>query len=218
MAFTASHSCDGCIRQWRQTSSGIKLSMFSLHSQDGAEKLWGAGNVEGGMLYGNTGSYRCRTLPREMGRWKRELQNGSFCIINKTWPIWIAVFVCQPNTISDIPLPLDVLLSFSFAMPAANAHPCKYAMTKIGNSCIRIHSKEGGKKQYVHRYWYETSNVHRGDAGETIARGTSSLKVYAFVFFLPCFHSPSQNLSFPFWFGNSMASSTRCCGCKNFHF
>jgi len=178
MAFTALHSCDGCIKQRGQTSSGIKLSMFSLHSQDGAEKLWGAGNVEGGMLYGNRSSYRCRTLPREMGRWKRELQNGSFCIINKTWPIWIAVFVCQPkHHLWYTPPSRSVLLSFSFAMPAANAHPCKYAMTKIGNSCIRIHSKEGRKKQYVHGYWNEASNVHTDDSGETSALGTSSLKV-----------------------------------------
>ena len=51
-----------------------------------------------------------------MGRWKRELQNGSFCIINKTWPIWIAVFVCQPNTISDIPLSLELSFSLSLSL------------------------------------------------------------------------------------------------------
>jgi hypothetical protein len=36
-------------------------------------------------------------------------------------------------------------------MPAAIARPCKYAMTKIGNSCIQLYNNEGGKKgSHVH--------------------------------------------------------------------
>lgn len=112
----------------------------------------------------------------------------------------------------------SVLLSFSLAMPAANAHPCKYAMTKIGNSCIRIHSKEGRKKQYVHGYWNEASNVQTDDAGERTALGTSSLKLKAIVFFPSLFSFPFSKSSFSFWFGNSTAASTRYYGCKDFHF
>ena len=110
----------------------------------------------------------------------------------------------------------SVLLSFSFSVPAANAHPCKYAMTKIGNSCIRIYSKEGRKKQYVHGYRNEASNVHADDAGETIALGTSPLKANSIAAVLPCFNFPSRNLSFPFWLGYSTASSTRYCGVQEF--
>lgn len=98
--------------------------------------------------YGKRSFYSCRTRTREMGRWRRELQNGSFCIINKTWPIWIAVFVCQPDyLISDTPSrpPLLILPPF-FCTPAAIACPCKYVMTKIGNSCIRLYNNEGRKK------------------------------------------------------------------------
>jgi hypothetical protein len=83
-------------------------------------------------------------------RWWRALQNGSFCIINKTWPISIAVFVCQPDyLISDTPSPAALLTPLSpyFCMPAAIARPCKYAMTKIGNSCIQLYNNEGKEKK-----------------------------------------------------------------------
>lgn len=103
IAFTTLLSCDGCIKQWEQTSRGIKLSMFSLHSQDGAAMLWGEGDVGGWRHMEREASI---LVERGRERWEDggELQNGSFCIINKTWPIWIAVFVCQPDyLISDTP-------------------------------------------------------------------------------------------------------------------
>lgn len=47
MASSTLLSSDGCIKQWRQTAPGIKLSMFSLHSQDGAAMLLGVSDVVG---------------------------------------------------------------------------------------------------------------------------------------------------------------------------
>lgn len=155
-----------------------------------------------------------------MGRWKRELQNGSFCIINKTWPIWIAVFVCQPNTTSDIPLPLDLSFSLSLSL-------CQPPMPTLVNMLWRkleIHVSEytarKDKKKavcpWILKWGLKRSN--RRCRRENCTRNKFAKTKCNCFFFLPCFHFPSQNLSFSFRFGNSTAFSTRYSGCKNFHF
>jgi hypothetical protein len=60
----------------------------------------------------------------------------------------MAHFNCSIRLSTRLPhlwysLPYPLSLSPTFCMPAAIARPCKYAMTKIGNSCFQRYNSEG---------------------------------------------------------------------------